>query len=388
MSSRKQQFLTRARKLADWFAAGQVSRASSADCGRYVNRLEVRGGRIGEPVHTTNWTTGMTVIAMLMAWKRTGEKKYLDSARSAGEYLKSLQITDARGRKTFGMIREVTPQTDWCHPRDALSAAWALLHLGTLARDGESLRRAKLFAAWFRANALRKRYPAWTCYADGRKPYWQLGSFHGGSPLFFFDLHAATRDKKWLSLGLGIADAWMRIFPKKDGSIRIEVDPDTGRDLTGRGPGEAHVGWQDMHKYNDDFTALALMRAYLLTWKARYLDAARKYLDWILRQQTPSGAFGRPAVNSAAATLIIELLDLHRITRERKYLDACGRSLDHFLSLQELKRRDKRLHGGFYGTGADYAHGKRSSLNTRTGCYALAALLKLEGRRKYLGYTA
>ncbi len=114
MSSLKQQLLTRARKLAGWFAAGQVDRPSSADCGRYVDRIDVRGGRgarIGEPVLTTNWTTGMTVIAMLMAWKRTGEKRYRESARSAGEYLKSLQITDARDRKTFGMIREVTPQT-------------------------------------------------------------------------------------------------------------------------------------------------------------------------------------------------------------------------------------------------------------------------------------
>ncbi len=257
-----------------------------------------------------------------------------------------------------------------------------------LARDGEGLYRAKLFAGWFRSNALRKRYPAWTCHVNGRKPYWQLGSFHGGSPLFFFDLYAATHDKQWLSTGLGIADAWMRIFLKKDGSIRIEVDPDTGRDLTGRGPNRAHVGWQEMHKYNDDFTALALMRAYLLTWKTRYLDAARRYLDWILRQQTPSGAFGRRPVSSAAASLVIELLDFGRITREKKYLEACHRSLDHLLSLQEVKRKDKRLHGGFYGTGAEYAHGTRSSLNTRTGCYALAALLKLESRRKYLGYTA
>jgi uncharacterized protein YyaL (SSP411 family) len=180
----------------------------------------------------------------------------------------------------------------------------------------------------------------------------------------------------------------MKIFPKKHGSIRIEVDPDTGRDITGKGdPG--HVGWQFMHKYNDDFTSLALLRAYLLTWKNKYLEAVRRYLDWVLRQQQArSGAFGKPTVNSAAASLIVELLDMARITRENKYLEACTKSVDHFLSLQELKRKDKRVHGGFYGIAGAYAHGRRTSLNTRTGAYALAALLKLEARRKYLGYTA
>ncbi len=386
MNRTAHQYLTRARKLADWFATGQVDRSASADRGRYVNRLDV-GRRIGAPHYTTNWTTGMTCIAMLMAWKRTGEDKYLNSAQLAGEYIKSLQIMDSRNRRVFGMIREVTPQSDWCHPRDALSAAWALLHLGLLADDERCMERAKLFADWFKANALRRRYPAWTCFADARQPYWQLGSFHGGSPLFFFDLYSATHDKRWLSVGLGICDQWMKIFPKRDGSIRIEVDPETGHDLTGKGD-SGHVGWQMMHVFNDDFTSLALMRAYVLTWKDKYIAAVRRYMDWILRQQQRGGAFGHPAVNSAAASLIIELLDLARITGEKKYREACLRSADFFLSLQELKRRDKRVHGGFHGIAGDYRHGRRTSLNARTGAYALAALLKLEAKKRYIGYTA
>jgi hypothetical protein len=381
-------YLTRAKKLADWLVNNQVTGGGDANRGRYVNMIEVKPSRFGEPHYTTNWTTGMTVIAMLMAGKRTGEKKYFESAALGCEYLKSLQVLDSRKKRNFGAIREVTPQTVDFHPRDALSAAWALLHQGVLAKDKECLDRAKIFAEWFKVNALRKRYPAWTFCLDGRKTYWQLGSFHGGSPLFFFDLHAATHDKRWLSTGLGICDMWMRIFLKKDGSIRIEVDPRTGRDLTGKGPDQAHLGWQIMHMYNDDFTSLALMRAYLLTWRKKYLDAARKYLDWILRQQRPSGAFGKPAVNSAAASLIIELGDMARITGEHKYAEAGARSVEHFLSLQEIQRKDKRANGAFYGVGPDYAHQRRRYLNTRTGCYALAALLKLEGKKKYLGYTA
>ncbi len=381
-------YLTRAKKLADWFVNNQVTSESDANRGRYVNMAEVKPSRIGEPRLTTNWTTGMAAIAMLMAWKRTGEKRYLQSAALGCEYLKSLQVMDSRKKRNFGAIREVMPQTMEFHPRDALSAAWALLHQGLLARDKQCLDRAKLFAEWFKDNALRKRYPAWTFFLDGRKTYWRLGSFHGGSPLFFFDLHAATHDKRWLAAGLGICDQWMRIFQKKDGSIRIEVDPYTGKDMTGKGPDKAYLNWQIMHIWNDDFTALALMRAYLLTWRKKYLNGAGRYLDWVLRQQRRSGAFGKPAVNSAAASLIIELTDMARITGERKYADACHKSVEHFLALQEVKRRDTRANGGFYGVGPEYIHGRRRHLNTRTACYALAALLKLEGKKKYLGYTA
>jgi len=123
MPALKPECLSRARKLADWFVANQVTRPHLADCGRYANGLRVRGPA-EKPSLTTNWTTGMTAIAMLMAWRRTGNEKHLQSAQVAGDYLKSLQILDARNPAAFGLFREATPQTDFCHPRDALSAAW------------------------------------------------------------------------------------------------------------------------------------------------------------------------------------------------------------------------------------------------------------------------
>jgi uncharacterized protein YyaL (SSP411 family) len=384
----KTECLARARKLADWFVANQVTRRHLADCGRYADHFRI-GKAPEKPIFSTNWTTGMTVIAMLMAWKRTGDRRYRESAERAGSYLKSLQVLDARSPRSFGSIREVTPQTNEFHPRDALSAAWGLLHLGLYAGDQDALWRAKTFAEWFGKNSMRRGYPAWTFYIEpAREPYWEIGSFHGGSPLFFFDLYAATREKKWLRLGLTICDTWIRTFPKPDGSIRIEVDPKTGRDLTGKSKDPNHIGWQDMHKTNDDFTAQALLRAYRLTKKPKYLAAARRFLDWALTIQRRDGAFGRPAVNSAAATLILEMLDMAAISGERKYREAALKSVGHFFSLQELKAKAPRFHGGYYCIHGDYVHESRLEFGVRTACYALAALLRLEGKRKYAGYTA
>ena len=68
--------------------------------------------------------------------------------------------------------------------------------------------------------------------------------------------------------------------------------------------------------------------------------------------------------------------------------DAALKSAKHFFSLQELKSKDPRFRGGFYCIDGPYHHETRVNLGVRTSCYALAALLRLEGRRKYAGYTA
>jgi len=382
------EYLERARQLADWFVSNQVVRPHLADCGRFADAVRVRG-RQEQTRFTTNWNTGMTVISLMMAWQRTKDDRYLKSARMACEYLKTLQSLDARNPAAFGGFREDTPQTAMFHPRDALSAAWALLHFHLHTGDADCLWRAVTFTRWFERHALRRGYPAWTAYLDkGRKPYWQRGSFHGGSPLFFFDLHAVTKNPGWKRVGLTICDTWLKLFPKPDGSIRVEIDAETGEDVTGKNKDLEHTGWQNMHKTNDDFTSLALLRAYRLTGDQKYLDAARAFLAWALTQQRPDGAFGDPPVNSAAATLLMELLDFARVARAPRYRLAALRSVPHFLSLQERTSKDPRFLGGFYCVHGDYVHDSRVDLGARTSSYALAALLKLEGARRYVGYTA
>ncbi|MFH0919808.1 MAG: hypothetical protein V1913_05550 [Fibrobacterota bacterium] len=378
----------RARKLADWFVVNQVTNTLSADCGRFINEVHVKGVD-RPPVYSSNWTTGMTVISLLMSYERFKDKRYLESAERAGNYLKSLQVLDNRNPAAYGFFKEVTPQNTHCHPRDALSAAWGLLHLFRMRGDAEAFGRVKIFAEWFRRYAMKDGYPAWTVYLENdKKPYWQKGSFHGGSPLFFFELYEMTREPRWKSIGLTICDTWTKTFLKEEGSIRVEVDAETGKDRTGFGPDPGHLGWQAMHKTNDDFTSLALLRAYRLTRKAGYLETARRYLDWVLTTQKKDGAFGDVPVHSAAATLVLELMDLFLVSKEKKYREALQRSIPHFLSLQELTDPRPLVHGGFYCTSGDYANGIRRELGVRTSSYALAALLRLEGKRAYQGYTA
>lgn len=182
MASLEQRCLQAAQRCADWLVNNQLIKENSADNGRYmaefiIKKMKVRGYAMG-------WPTGMATISLLAMYMRTKNKKYLKAAEQAGEYLKSLQVLDAREKRNIGLIREFTPQTNWCHPRDAVSAAWSMLWLGKATNNKEYIERAILFARWFKNNAVKNNYPAWTCFMAKKEPKWLMGSFHGGSPFF------------------------------------------------------------------------------------------------------------------------------------------------------------------------------------------------------------
>ena len=148
MLSRNQRCVSAAKRCGNWLIKNQILNKASADHGRYmceyiVPKQKVRG-------LSPNWPIGNSILSMVMLYKRTGMKKYLESAGRAGEYLKSLQVMDSADKKNYGMIREVTPQTDFCHPRDAVTAAWAMLHLGEVLQNKEYGRRVLSVSQWFK----------------------------------------------------------------------------------------------------------------------------------------------------------------------------------------------------------------------------------------------
>ncbi len=381
-----------AKMAADWIVRNQSLTDGSADWGRYqhtLTRYELRNpARTGKL--TTNWTTGNCVLSLLLMNEVTGKNEYLDSAAHGCKYLKSLQTLDFRSKRICGMIREDTPQCSWCHPRDALTAAWAMLHFGIKTGDMEYVDRARIFAEWFKTYSFKKGYPAWSYYLEeGRPPLWLMGSFHGGSAMFFMDLYEYTGEKQWLDkVALPIVKTYCKIFSTKDGYHKIVVDPQTGRDLTGVDSDVSPLGWQHMHRFNDDFTALSLMKAYKLTGTEKYLNVAGSFLDWAIAGQNRNGSFGKPLVPSAGATLAIELVDMHRITKGDVYLRSAEKAVGYLLKLQETEIRDKRAFGGVYGNTVDFEWKSRHTLNVRVSSYAVAAFAKWAEQHEYTYYSA
>ena len=379
--SLRKEFHEAAIRTADWMVENQVRNWGDANNGRFLSDYNPETGSAN---YSNDWMTASSIMGLLMTWRRTGEKKYLDAACRAGGYLKTLQILDERNEKYFGAIREDTPQTTWCYPRDALTAAWAMLWLYDETGDEEYLYRVNLFIDWFKNEVMVDGWPLWEVNYRG-EPYKNIhleGSFHGGDGAFFYDYYRITGDKSHLDDGLKfIADHLLERFLQEDGSYRIIWHKEKKKYLDGEDSPRYPLGWQIMHRYNDDFSGITLMDAWIYFGDRKYLEGMEKFAAWLMKNQQEDGSFHPDYVASASATVPIELIDLYRLTENEKYLRSAIRAGKHLLTLQETELTDKKAFGGFYGM-SNNDLGKRERIILRTSSYALIALLKLEGKKK------
>ena len=291
--------------------------------GRFVRNYKISERRI---VHySTNWISGMTIYGLAMLYDYFKEKPYLKAAVDGSFYLCALQNTLLPGDDSYGAFNERTPVNRWAAARDSLSAAWGLLRLFRSSSKSEYLYRAEIFAEWHMKYGMKNGFPIAYYMFDEHKSEDFLGSCQGGSALFYFDLYELTGKEVYRNIMLKIVDLYMEYFFNEDGSLDVIYDPQTGK----RGDKESNLPWSDMHKFNDDFGALAILSAYNLTDDNKYLNFTVKYLEWVMTQQHEDGSFGkfRHAVSSCVAAL--NLANAYLITRRKDFKNAAYKALEH-----------------------------------------------------------
>lgn len=371
-------FYDAAIRVADWMVANQKAGDYDANKGRFAGAVSAR--ELNTIWRSESWLTGVATMGMLMTWHRTEDKKYLDAALRAGEYLKTLQILDTREPRFFGAIREHTPQSTWCYPRDGLTGAMAMLWLYEETKEQEYLERVKMFNKWFMEHAMQKGWPAWQYYFSDRAPDFLQGSFHGGDAQYFFDYYRVTGDGTCLEKGVrSIVDYALEKFIMLDGRIKVIYNAEAKQYIE---DGVTFKGMQKMHRHNDDFMTIGVLSAHLLYQEPRYLGRAEAYAHWLISEQRLDGGFGNPDVPPAAATVPNFLIDLYEVTKNPQYLQAALKGAKYLLTQQELNPEHKEIYGGFYGYDGKWNVGHHDVINLRTSGYALIALLKLEGKER------
>ncbi len=373
-------------RCAEWMVRNQVNDpGNDANTGRFLGYY-----RIGtDHKHLThNWTTGVCVFGMLLAYRRTGDARYLEAAKLGGQSLKTLQVLDQRDPRTFGALKEATPHSRFCYPRDALTGAWALLWLFDETRNADLKYRARIFADWFVDVAMLRGWPAWDFRFEmfeevGFDVDYTMGNFHGGSAGFFYDYARITGDTRHLERGLRfIADTTCERFLDETGRFKTAINRETGECLDDMDSDQHRKGYKRMHQFNDDFASIALLDAYAYYGDSIYLERAEAHAKWLMSEQQPDGSIGNPAVAVASATAPILWLDLHKLTGKQEYHDAAHRAGKNLLTLQIDKPEDPACHGAFlgYDDGVFDPNASRAMVNIRDAGYALLALLRLEGR--------
>lgn len=382
-----------AKRGLDFLVRHQVADTNSADHGRFPSLYDAETGKV--VALTTNWTTGVAIKVMLTAYQVFGDEAYLEAARKAVSYLRSMQEFLPTNPRLVGAFHENTPQTPWFHPRDALTAAWGVLEWGVVNNDADARFRARAYADWFINHGMDAGYPRWTASFDGldAAPRW-YGSFHSGSAFFLARMYSTTGDGAYLVAARQILDLYNRLLLTPEGKIHVVADIGTSRPLadeeTCYGPLGHMVprGWIRMHEYNDDFGALANLEIWRLTGDVVYRDAALRFLRHMAAIQGKDGGFGPDgvAVPSAGGSVLLEMLAAQECGVEDDFNPAIDRALDYILSLQ-LKRPGTPTDGAFLGMNGNYVV-DGTTCNIRAGGYALLSLLRLAGAKGPIYFPA
>lgn len=371
----KAKVLEAAERTAKWLLVNQPQSRLNANRGRFLQNYEP--GQKTELVYSTDWDTGCALNGLLALWKRTGDKKYLDAAEKGGHYIMSLQILDARQPQYFGAFREVTPQSQEFCPRDAASAAWAMIYLAEATGDKEYLYRAQIFGDWMINYGMYEGWPRYAVLMDGVQDHmYARGSFQSGVAAFFNDLFLATRELRFIERGMKpIARIYRDEFFHEDGSIVLARDIFTNeeRSLLGEDkPIEFEV-----HYYNDDFGNIGLMRAADLLGDESYRQRAYKFAQFLMAHQDADGNFGKGTIPSAVPQALIYYHDLGEYYHDDAMLAARDRTLEKLLDLQ-FKDSDPMLDGAFPDEGCGRNGHSNKFCGMRCTQYALSALLHVE----------
>lgn len=383
----KNRCIEAARAGLDFFVSKQVVDKGSADYGRFPYVYNCRKQEI--VALSPNWTTAILVEALLVGYKYFGDTKYLESASKAVGYLKSLQRFSPFSPKCCGVFQEETPQSDMAYPRDALTAAWAMLDFALLTDDTELSKRSVLYADWFTEYGMAEGYPYWTVRFDDIDPLeisW-CGSFHSGSAFFMYKLYDLTGNVKYKNAMERILGFYNQHHLNSDGEITVMLDRNTFENLDEKvGQGFPEFGWRMMHRYNDDFGALANLAAFDVTGDHAYKNAFDRFMNNMVRSQHNDGGFGpeKWTVTNAAGVIAMELLAAKQLAlMDDSIDDVLGRSMEYILNLQVMDNKDAR--GAFRGFTDNYVVSDEAA-NGRTGAYSIMALLRYAGAQDNIYY--
>lgn len=353
----------------DFYLRHQVVNEYIADCGRFPLLYDTCENSI--ECLSTNWETGIMIEVLLSAYKYFNNGKYLDSAKYAVEYLKSLQFFVPWNERLHGVFCEITPQTLWAHPRDALTAAWALLDFSQIANNQDTLERSLLYAEWFCKVGIEQGYPYWTVRFDEKS--WEptfCGSFHSGGAFYFGRLYEITGTQKYLDVMLKILDFYNEKHIDSDGRVAVVLDRNTFEVLDNKGL--TTRWWEEMHVYNDDFGALANLFAYRITNNNKYSNSARRFLKMMEIVQRDDGGFGPEdySVPSATGVVVTEALAAKMLGFEFMG-DSCVESAINKILSTQICDENSESNGAFLS--------EDHKANIRTGGYSIMALMRYLG---------
>ncbi len=129
--SGREQLFDRAVRMADW------------ECDVQLPSGAVQGGTVDHEPHPAIFNTGQVIFGWVRAWRETGNARYLESARRAGDFLLQQQDPDGAWRRNLSRFASPNMPSYTYNTRTAWALLWLALESGNPAYREAAIRNVE-----------------------------------------------------------------------------------------------------------------------------------------------------------------------------------------------------------------------------------------------------
>jgi hypothetical protein len=388
----KDMYLGCALKAADWFVNSQLGASVykdswNGDRGRFVYQYYMPERKY---VPGINWTTGRAMFVLAEALKLTGKEQYKEAIYRAYRYIAALQVMDPYYKKALGAIKETVPQGSFCGSLDGAQAASALFMYEAATGDEDGLRRGKAFCDFI----LRHFNTTDGCpacidlYKDEaiiKDVGYGLNAIGQCTSIPCWFMYKRTGEEKYMEPVIWGADFILEC-QRADGAFH------NVKDITAAGPAKPnhHEGRGEGDEryvlHNDDGMIVVVLAAYLYSKDRKYIDAAVRYADWIIKQPIEE----RPYV--AFPVRANTVLDIGKVAGKDYSEWVLDNLQKNLLDYQVVDSGDTVADGGFLGEdeqdeGGVFGGKSLDYVTARMTCYSAGTLFRLSGAGTGAGFS-
>jgi uncharacterized protein YyaL (SSP411 family) len=342
--------------------------------------------------------TGYAVSTYVNAYRWTGDASYITLASQSANFLLGVQAT-AEEEAIHGAIpHSLSPLSLELRHRyysfDAAMCLQGMLHLDTIKPAPELREAARAIGDWL-LERMQRNNGAFLSMYDAETDEWQHigesfyddgGCLHAKHAIGLLKLGQVTGDDHYTVAAKRVCD-WVLALQDDDGAFRATE----------------RLGHVVSHPHC--YATEGLLFAHHVLGTERYLEAARRAGEWLLRVQNRDGSiniaykrrwccmgrritekFFPHRVTDATAQAIRTWLILYYLDGEHRFLDACHRAEGFLYRMQCTSSSDRNAVGGFYFWPPTVCGRRHPMMFAWCTMFAINALYALEHVNRGEGY--
>jgi uncharacterized protein YyaL (SSP411 family) len=285
--------------------------------------------------------TGYAISLLKYLHLMKNDAKLIDLAMASGDWL--VKLADRYdGIITMGI--RGSSEIKLAYPFDNGIVCKGLLDLYELTKDNRYLEHAEKMAVWLVKKSVDKDGSVKPVFDTQSQSFMQddslwykvSGSFHSKITMSLLQLHSINKNDVFYDAATQVCN-WALSQQKPDGSFQINIRN------------------KAVNLHTHCYTVETLLYAYALHNNSKFLEAAERATDWMLKTQNPDGSlwlwhggnYGKAKPAYAISQFVRICLLLNLLNGKENLLSSAKRASQFLLTMQSTDS-DIKMNGGLY----------------------------------------